>query len=409
MKILWFTATPVKAYSDTVSGSWSFSMYDALSIIGEIEIYNIVISRDLTRGEVTNNTIIIKSTTRNRQKPGKRLIEQFNQSIVEINPDLVHIWGTEWNGAYLASKAQLRIPVLVSIQGIADTVKRQIKGTRNTIEILRWLTIHDLFASSGLISLYRDMTRTTKMEIEAIERLHYFECATPFMEAWVRSINNQAEVFCCNSILRSIFYRFKWSDISIKRYSLFLPDAFTSYKGFDVMLRATKILIKEFPSLQIRVAGTIPRKGFFWTSGYERYLNGIIENNDLKARVIFLGPLTSGQLSREMLLSNCVVISSLIESQSLILLESMMLGVPTVASYAGGMPELFTNMQSALGYPVGDHIALAHSIRRLFNDPKLAIEISENAYNLAHRRNEELGCTNVMVNIYKTILAKSKG
>jgi len=384
-------------------------MYNALSRFSEIEIFNIVISQDLTQSEVINDTVIIKSNKKARQKPSKTLLAQFRRSIVKINPDLIHIWGTEWNGAYLATKAHFQIPILVSIQGIADSVKRKLKGSRNTLEVLRWLTIHDLVAPSGLFRQYRDLRRTSKMELKAIQKFHYFECATAFMEAWVRSINKTAEIFNCNSILRSSFYRNRWSEISMNRFSLFLPDAFTTYKGFDVMLKAAKILIKEFPALQIRVAGNIPRKSFLKASGYERYLHDIIEKNNLKDSVIFLGPLTSDQLSKEMLSSNCVVISSLIESQSLILLESMMLGVPTVASYAGGMPELFTHMQSALGYPVGDHVTLAHSIRNLFNNPNLAVEISENAYILAHSRNDKMACAIDMINIYKEILEKRQG
>jgi len=154
MKILWVTATPVKAYGDNTSGSWTFSMYNALSRFSEIEIFNIVISQDLTQSEVINDTVIIKSNKKARQKPSKTLLAQFRRSIVKINPDLIHIWGTEWNGAYLATKAHFQIPILVSIQGIADSVKRKLKGSRNTLEVLRWLTIHDLVAPSGLFRQY---------------------------------------------------------------------------------------------------------------------------------------------------------------------------------------------------------------------------------------------------------------
>jgi len=406
MKVLWFTSSPVLGYSDNVSGSWTYSMYNALSRLEGIDIINIVISHGLNQGPALGNTVIIESNTKNRQRPGRELIELFREVVSKIKPDLIHIWGTEWNGSYITVMANLGIPVLVSIQGITASVRKHLSGNRKTIEILRWLTIHDLIAPSGLMSIYRDLKRTSTMEFKAIEQLHYFECATPFMEAWVRSVNNKAEVFQCNSILRPVFYKFRWSESSMQNHSLFLPDAFMSYKGFDVMLKSAEILIKEFPYLQIRVAGVVPRKGFFEASGYERFMHSIIKKKNLESKIVFLGPLKSDRLCHEMLSSHCVVISSFIESQSLILLESMMLGVPTIASYAGGMPDLFTNMQTALGYPAGDHISLAHRVRSLFNNQNLANQISSNAYNLAHKRNEQLSCAEGMANIYRTVLHK---
>lgn len=408
MKVLWFTSSPVLGYSDNVSGSWTYSMYNALIGIKGIDINNLVISHGLNKGQAQEGTIIIETKTKNRQKPGRELIKSFREAVISIKPDLIHIWGTEWNGAYIAVMANLEIPVLVSIQGIAERVMRNLGGNRKTIEVLRWLTIHDLIAPSGLMRIYRDLKRASKMEFKAIEHLHYFECATPYMEAWVRSINNQAEVFKCSSILRPVFYKFRWSTSSMQNHSLFLPDAFMSYKGFDVMLKATEILIKEFPFLQIRVAGVVPRKGLFKVSGYERYLHWIIKRKHLESKIVFLGQLKSDRLCQEMLSSHCVIISSLIESQSLVLLESMMLGVPTIASYAGGMPDLFTNMQTALGYPAGDHIALSQCARRLLNDQILANQLSSNAYNLAHKRNEQLSCAERMANIYTTIVAKTE-
>jgi len=402
MKIVWFTSTPVITTGLLSSGTWISSMYNALKE-QNIDIINIALTAPYATSFDNKDTIILKAGANSRKKPAMDLVNIFKNHIEEINPDLIHIWGTEWNGSYIAMKAYLRVPVLISIQGMASILKNHVLGTLGIQSTLRWLTVHDLFAPSGLLSLYKSLYRTGKMELQVVNKMEFFECATPFMEAWVRSINPKAKIYNCPSVLRKDFYNNKWLSSNYNRYTLFLPDATTTYKGFDVMLKAAKILIREFPELQLRIAGPVPRKGFFIVKGYERYINHLLNDEEIKKRVTFLGPLTSDKLSKEMLSSNAVVISSIIESQGLVLLEAMMLGVPTIASYAGGMPDLFTHNYSAIGYPVGDSITLAHSIRKLFTNISLTEEIAENSYRIAQIRNNREMVSSKLIGIYSDI------
>lgn len=407
MKIAWFTPYPILMYGHSASGTWISALYNSMLTIDNINFVNIVLSQ--TKNEISDNKIVtIDYRGAIRHLPPNNTIETFKKCVREIEPDLIHIWGTEWNGSYIVAKARLNVPVLVSIQGIASINKDFVKGTLRISEVLKFLTIHDLFAPSGLLTLYRDLKRTGEMELNAVRYIKYIESATPFMEAWVGSVNPQAKMFNCPSVLRPPFYNYKWNIIKVSRYTLFLPNAVTGYKGFDVVLKAAKILVKEFPLLQIRVAGPIPRKGFIKVSGYERYIYRLITNYGLSDNVVFLGPLTAEQLCQEMVSIHAVVISSLIETQCLVLLEAMMLGVPTLASYAGGMPDLFTNMRTAIGYPVGDSVTLAYSIRRIFNDDSLATKLSESAFQLGHERNDVAKCTDNMKNIYQQVLEDHK-
>lgn len=66
---------------------------------------------------------------------------------------------------------------------------------------------------------------------------------------------------------------------------------------------------------------------------------------------------------------SCVVIPSRDEPFGLVALEAMALGLPVIAARSGALPDVLGN--AALYYPVGDQAALAESLRRLHDEPRL--------------------------------------
>lgn len=99
---------------------------------------------------------------------------------------------------------------------------------------------------------------------------------------------------------------------------------------------------------------------------YAERLHARIEEADLGERIRFLGALADARPA--MACCDAVVMPSQNETLGLVLIEAMLLGVPVVATAAGGVLEVITHGETGLTYPVGDTGALARCLTRLVRD-----------------------------------------
>ena len=99
-----------------------------------------------------------------------------------------------------------------------------------------------------------------------------------------------------------------------------------------------------------------------------------------------------------------MVQTSFVESYSLAVAEAQVVGVPSIISYAGAMPELATNRESGLFYSPGDYISCAARMIELIEDEKLVNKLSDCAYELAHKRNDNEVVLSKQLNIYNKIM-----
>ena len=119
---------------------------------------------------------------------------------------------------------------------------------------------------------------------------------------------------------------------------------------------------------------------------------------------MFLGALDAGQISENLLSASVFVHPSFIESYSLSVAEAMIVGVPSVISYAGAMPELAVDGESALYYPSGDAVLCAERICRILDSDELAQKLSKNARDIALRRNSHDKGVQRQLEIYHEVL-----
>ena len=124
---------------------------------------------------------------------------------------------------------------------------------------------------------------------------------------------------------------------------------------------------------------------------------GLVEN------IIWEGALGANELVNKLVKANICVIPSYIESYCVAMDESLALGVPTIASYSGAMPELATDGESAIFYPAGDVLTCASIIERLLESEDLASRISKNALKEKSLKNE-VDIKSVQLAIYNQIM-----
>jgi glycosyltransferase involved in cell wall biosynthesis len=102
-----------------------------------------------------------------------------------------------------------------------------------------------------------------------------------------------------------------------------------------------------------------------------------------------------------------VVPSELFENASISVLEAMALGVPVVASRIGGIPEQIRDGHEGLLVPPGDPEALAAAMRRLWNEPELALQMGAKAQQTARERFAPSTHVAGLTRIYQDAIASS--
>ncbi|MEB3101295.1 N-acetyl-alpha-D-glucosaminyl L-malate synthase BshA [Ferviditalea candida] len=95
----------------------------------------------------------------------------------------------------------------------------------------------------------------------------------------------------------------------------------------------------------------------------------------LQDRVQFLGK--QDEVAQLISLADVMLLPSEKESFGLVALEAMACGVPTVASDAGGIPELITHGETGYLAPIGDTAAMAGYAIRLLSDPLIYRQFSD--------------------------------
>ena len=140
--------------------------------------------------------------------------------------------------------------------------------------------------------------------------------------------------------------------------------------------------------------------------GYTKYIERLIGALNIKDNVVWLGRLTHEELAAELAKKSVFVLCSAAENQSSSLIEAMTVGVPSVASAVGEVPEFVRNGENGLLYRFGEHDVLAHMIDKVFSDEKLAKKLSENGKKDMIEAHDADMINSTMIDIYKSVLRR---
>jgi L-malate glycosyltransferase len=119
--------------------------------------------------------------------------------------------------------------------------------------------------------------------------------------------------------------------------------------------------------------------------------------------VEFLGKLNENNMTAELYKAHVFVISSLLENSPNSLCEAQLVGLPCVASYAGGIPSLIEEGQTGLFFPAGDSAVLAERIRQVFMNDHLANTLGSQSRQTALIRHDPESVTRMVVETYETV------
>lgn len=328
-------------------------------------------------------------------------------------PDMLHAEGSEMAYTRRFLKAWAG-PKLLSLQGIINGIEPYELGRLPVLSMLNPLRPRRFATALALMANLQFRYRPRlKFERETLRLADHIMGRTLWDRAHAWSLNPAATYHHCSRILRDEFYTAHWKAAGIRPQSIFLGNAAAARKGVHVAMHAAALLAPHYPDMRLYIAGQDPSQlskvSLRRQVGYPAYLDGLIRDLRLKDKIIFTGQLSAGGVAEQMERAHVFLLSSMIENSPNTLGEAMMVGTPTVAAFAGGVPSMASDEVEVLMYRADDPAMMAMQIKRLFDDAKLAGRISRAARKRARITHDPELNVRALVEAYQRIAAPSEG
>lgn len=302
--------------------------------------------------------------------------------INQVRPDIVHIWGTEFAHSLAMTRAFAKPErTIVSVQGLCGFIAEHYTAHLPQRACAAW-TLRDFLRHDRIVEQQKGFRRRGELEKETIQGAGYVVGRTSWDRACIKQLAPDAKYRVCNETLRDVFYENagKWSPETCEKHSIFVSQAGYPLKGFHLAMEAMPEILKRYPDAKLYTTGKSPFAApFHRINGYQLWLKKQIIRLGLRDKVFFLGRLDATSMCEQFLKSHVFVSASSIENSPNSVGESMLLGVPTVASYVGGTMDLLRDREEGFLYPSDAPYILGDRVCTFFADDELAVRMGKRA------------------------------
>lgn len=416
MKVLWLVnillpkAARHLGSGQSLSGGWLIDLADQISSFEDVQLCVASISNavsQLTRFKVDGILYYVIPAKRKTPLFYSRALEsEWRQILRDFEPDVIHLHGTEMAYGLPLLTVSDNSRVLLTIQGVLDRIAKEYWGGLTLSELLANRVPRENYRFSGMIEQRFRFALRARNERRILQSVKCCTGRTLWDYSVIKRINPDIRYFRCNYNLRDAFYKSqKWDLCHVEPHAIFTGQAGYPLKGLHVLLRALAIVRHRYQDVMLYVPGANSVSGkLVETTGYEKFINRLIGELHLGSNVCFVGGLSAEGVIGNMLKARIVVVPSAIEGASATLCEAMYLGVPSIAAYRGGMPELLTDKVSGFFYDFPEYGYLAERILQLFEDDSMSRRFSEQAQQDAALRHDRERNPKEMIQIYRTVL-----
>jgi glycosyltransferase involved in cell wall biosynthesis len=331
----------------------------------------------------------------------KKDMQIYLSLIKQIQPDIIHIHGTE--NPFSCIIDEVEIPIVVSVQGnISVILKKFCSGIEKEYLSVNNHNIKNIksFILSG--SFNKDYKLFVKMQKR--EERNLKQCTNIIGRTdWDRRITSilspKRKYYHNDEILRDNFYNKKWTcPTNTNKLILHTNISNSPYKGYETICEALYELNKtDKQNIEWRVAGISE------SDLIVKVVRKKLKNKYPKSGLVFLGNLNEKQLIEKLKEAYIYIMPSHIENSSNSLCEAMILGMPCIATYAGGTASLMKDGEEGILIQDGDPWSMAGTILELYNDPAKAVEYGNNARKKALIRHDKNKIVNDLLEIYQNI------
>lgn len=421
MKVLWLCNIILPKISKKLNkrtineGGWLVGLSNGLSKKNDIELticFPALDENQLNKGKVENiNYYGIPINRKEITKYNEKNVKIFSNIIKEVKPDIINIFGTEYPHTLEMVKAceSLNIikKVVISIQGLCSVYAKHYTANLPH-EVCKGKKFVEIIKKRSIYKERDEFIRRGTYEVEAIKKVNNVIGRTSWDKACTTQINPNINYYFCNEILRDEFYKYEWNIENCEKYSIFVSQGSYPIKGLHNVLEALSIVKEKYPNFKLYVAGDIILRGDSFKerlreSSYPSYLKDLIKKYNLQNNIVFTSNLDEKSMCERFLKSHVFVSASSIENSPNSLGEAMILGVPCITSYVGGVGDMIEHEREGFIYQSDAPYMLAYYICEIFENNDKAIMFSKNARERAKvTHNKEINI-NQTIKIYNKI------
>jgi hypothetical protein len=278
-------------------------------------------------------------------------------------------------------------------------VKRIFHGL-SPVELLRALFSRETIIGEGVFHRFRQLQKLAKMEELIYSRCIVFEGRTDWDRQWLSRLNRKAIYFHNDRILAEQYYQEAWNYQNTTKNLIFTTSSNAAFKGGITLVRAFVQLIKNGrDDIYLSIAGIHSK------SVVGKNIQRLIKKHKLQDRITILGRLQPEQIIAEMVKARIFVLPSHMDNSPNSLGEAMLMGLPCIASDAGGIPSMLKDGEEGLIYPHKSIKTLSEKIEFLLDNPDLAIEYGKQARKIALQRHDPAKISAAALDMYSQVIS----
>lgn len=153
-------------------------------------------------------------------------------------------------------------------------------------------------------------------------------------------------------------------------FELLCAGRLARVKAQHVLIEAMQILMRQRRNVRLHLAGDGPDR---------RELEAHAAAEGLQDRIIFHGFINQEELRKLYEHTDVFVLPSFAEGVPVVLMEAMSMGIPCIATWVNGIPELIRHEVDGLTVTPGDAQGLAQAVGLLIDQPGLRSQLSARA------------------------------
>jgi glycosyltransferase involved in cell wall biosynthesis len=319
-----------------------------------------------------------------------------------VRPDLIHIHGTE--NPFSCIIPHVKFPVVVSIQGCMTVIHHKFQSGFKISELREGCidlnkSLKNNILRKSFVRSYKEAWKMAHRERQNLIRGEFIIGRTDWDRRIATILAPGCTYYHCDELIRVGFYNRNWKVPANKIFTIHTTTGNSPYKGFETICE-TLFELNNIPAIKVE----------WQIAGISEYDNIVkltrrkLRNRFPKNGLVFLGKLDENELIDKLCYANLYVSPSHIENSSNSLCEAMLMGMPCIATFAGGTGSIIKNGEEGLLVQDGDPWVLAGAILELIRNQELASKYGMNARKRAcFRHNPEKVITDLL-NIYSGII-----
>lgn len=389
-------------------GGWVNSLAHILSESGKYEVAIAYISADVTKAEWDSDgihyypiyykeSLLKRVLLRILRRPSDITNDSaVNDIVSRFSPDIVQLFGIE---TFIGGIARhiTEIPVIVHIQGIISAILDNWFPRGFSSFYIWWHSpLAEKFFMRTPSDLFVRSMRMSQFEKRNYQSYRYYLGRTKWDYQVSRFLAPNSRYYHCDEVLRPEFYTQHWK---YKKGQVVLSTILNGeiYKGFDAILHSAVLLTSAGLDFVWNIYGV--DEAFPLKPVFEKQFGHSFCNNN----VCFKGKKDAKDLAVILSESTFYIHPSHADNSPNALCEAMLVGVPCIASYVGGIPSLCVDNVSGFLVSDGDAYQIANIVLSFYQKKDKLVAISTEARRLALSRHNADNVLDQLESIYKEI------